>query len=351
MNTNIDELRVLLANGTATPWQPLNDYARDEIIGDVDGPDEGRMHFVSVATTVDCPDGLAVRNAALIVGAVNALPGLLDRIAELEAEVERVRGSAKTLIASAKLASEGRLCRRYEGMGVIRVEHIPHADMIEPKPEGRWFDPMSPNVDYKRIIAGLHPPKVPTPPTAEPGAVDDMLPDALMPVADEWYVLCERRFAVDRISISGDLARAIVDALSAEPKWAAPAAPTGEVVAWRLANPQNDPLLWSDIKRFPVPPEGERTNGWSIEYAYSRATPSPTLALGEDAIRALLADYDTIREGTDGCTDGGCVVARPIGMHTNGGCRCADDKYKARRMMYAGQRLRDALTAALQVQS
>ena len=24
-----------------------------------------------------------------------------------------------------------------------------------------------------------------------------------------------------------------------------------------------------------------------------------------------------------GCTDGACIIARPKGMHTNGGCRCA----------------------------
>ena len=44
---------------------------------------------------------------------------------------------------------------------------------------------------------------------------DGMLPDALVPVADEWYRLCERRFAVDKIKISGELAEAIVEAMSA----------------------------------------------------------------------------------------------------------------------------------------
>ncbi len=24
----------------------------------------------------------------------------------------------------------------------------------------------------------------------------------------------------------------------------------------------------------------------------------------------------------DGCSDGGCVIVKPVGMHTNGGCRC-----------------------------
>lgn len=46
-------------------------------------------------------------------------------------------------------------------------------------------------------------------------APDGMLPAALAPVADEWYRLCERRFAVGRIRISGKLAEAIVQAVSA----------------------------------------------------------------------------------------------------------------------------------------
>ncbi len=25
-----------------------------------------------------------------------------------------------------------------------------------------------------------------------------------------------------------------------------------------------------------------------------------------------------------GCTDGGCLIRRPKGMHTNGGCKCRD---------------------------
>lgn len=46
-------------------------------------------------------------------------------------------------------------------------------------------------------------------------AGDGMLPDALVPHATEWYRLCERRFAVDRITISGELAEAIVEAIAA----------------------------------------------------------------------------------------------------------------------------------------
>lgn len=39
------------------------------------------------------------------------------------------------------------------------------------------------------------------------------LPSALFPHAEEWYRLCERSSSVDKITISGDLAEAIVTAI------------------------------------------------------------------------------------------------------------------------------------------
>jgi len=65
------------------------------------------------------------------------------------------------------------------------------------------------------------------------------------------------------------------------------------------------------------------------------------------ALAKALAMYDSMRDGIGGCTDGGCVIKRPTGMRTNGGCKCATDKYKAQRMMYAGQKLADAARASL----
>lgn len=66
-----------------------------------------------------------------------------------------------------------------------------------------------------------------------------------------------------------------------------------------------------------------------------------------EALAKALAMYDSMRDGIGGCTDGGCVIKRPTGMRTNGGCKCATDKYKAQRMMYAGQKLADAARASL----
>lgn len=66
-----------------------------------------------------------------------------------------------------------------------------------------------------------------------------------------------------------------------------------------------------------------------------------------EALAKALGTYDSMRDGIGGCTDGGCVIKRPTGMRTNGGCKCATDKYKAQRMMYAGQKLADAARASL----
>lgn len=64
---------------------------------------------------------------------------------------------------------------------------------------------------------------------ATPAAVgriaDGMLPDVLVPHAKEWYRLCDRRFGVYRITISGELAEAIVEAVYLTPRPEAPPEP------------------------------------------------------------------------------------------------------------------------------
>jgi len=36
-----------------------------------------------------------------------------------------------------------------------------------------------------------------------------------------------------------------------------------------------------------------------------------------------------------GCGDSSCLVYRPIGMATNGGCRCWSDRYKMQKVLMA----------------
>lgn len=69
-------------------------------------------------------------------------------------------------------------------------------------------------------------------------------------------------------------------------------------------------------------------------------TENPTL-------QEAIVEYDRVRDILGGCTDGGCVVKKPKGMHTNGGCKCATDSRTAQRMMHLGQILADAVRATL----
>lgn len=70
------------------------------------------------------------------------------------------------------------------------------------------------------------------------------------------------------------------------------------------------------------------------------------VVLGEP-VEVAIAQYERMRDGVGGCTDGGCVIKRPIGLRTNGGCKCWNDKMKAQRMMRAGQELFNAINSAI----
>lgn len=45
-----------------------------------------------------------------------------------------------------------------------------------------------------------------------------------------------------------------------------------------------------------------------------------------------------------GCGDGNCLIVKPTGMHTNGGCRCYRDPIKMQRTIYAYRKLVAALS-------
>lgn len=62
-----------------------------------------------------------------------------------------------------------------------------------------------------------------------------------------------------------------------------------------------------------------------------------------ERVLAALEDFDAAMDRIGSCGDGGCLVERPVGMHTNGGCRCWTNKMTAQRVMAAAQRLRSAL--------
>jgi hypothetical protein len=60
-----------------------------------------------------------------------------------------------------------------------------------------------------------------------------------------------------------------------------------------------------------------------------------------------LANYDAAMDALGSCGDGNCVIKRPKGMHTNGGCHCYEDRTRARRAMACASYLRARLDAAL----
>lgn len=77
------------------------------------------------------------------------------------------------------------------------------------------------------------------------------------------------------------------------------------------------------------------------------AAPSPAAREAGDGVSAAFAKYDALIGSLEGCTDGGCVIRPPKGMHTNGGCRCVRHAMKMQRMAYAAAQLRKDLGALL----
>lgn len=72
-----------------------------------------------------------------------------------------------------------------------------------------------------------------------------------------------------------------------------------------------------------------------------------TILVPVEPIQSAITRYNEMMDAIGGCTDGGCVVKRPKGMHTNGGCRCWTNQYTAQRVMRHAQVLRDAISTAL----
>lgn len=63
----------------------------------------------------------------------------------------------------------------------------------------------------------------------------------------------------------------------------------------------------------------------------------------EDKVSDALSDFNKMMEAIGGCTDGNCVIVRPKGMHTNGGCRCTRDYIKMQQYVNVTRRLHSTL--------
>ncbi|MDY8108297.1 hypothetical protein U0C82_03920 [Fulvimarina sp. 2208YS6-2-32] len=62
---------------------------------------------------------------------------------------------------------------------------------------------------------------------------------------------------------------------------------------------------------------------------------------------ALENELDEELRFIGGCGDGGCIIVKPVGMHTNGGCKCSRDWLKMQRFAYAHNRFADGIRSAL----
>jgi hypothetical protein len=64
----------------------------------------------------------------------------------------------------------------------------------------------------------------------------------------------------------------------------------------------------------------------------------------EDPVPSLaLKQFDDRLSVIGSCSDGHCIIKRPKGMHTNGGCRCYRDGFKMQQFAYAVYMLRAGL--------
>lgn len=66
-----------------------------------------------------------------------------------------------------------------------------------------------------------------------------------------------------------------------------------------------------------------------------------------ETLAEALEQYDQGCAAIGGCSDGYCVIQRPKGMHTNGGCRCSDDRNRMRRFASRAAYFREKVAEAL----
>lgn len=66
------------------------------------------------------------------------------------------------------------------------------------------------------------------------------------------------------------------------------------------------------------------------------------------AVMTLLDEHEASLKAIGGCGDGGCVIDVRKGQHTNGGCRCSEERNKARSAMQRSRYFRYSLRALLE---
>ena len=84
--------------------------------------------------------------------------------------------------------------------------------------------------------------------------------------------------------------------------------------------------------------------------AKARAEQAAELAKWKALAETLAGALEQFDEGCaaiGGCSDGYCVIQRPKGQHTNGGCRCSDDRNRMRRFASRAAYFREKVAQAL----
>lgn len=100
--------------------------------------------------------------------------------------------------------------------------------------------------------------------------------------------------------------------------------------------------------------QADKDAGWTETPLYTleavRAEQAAELAKFKalaETLAGALEQYDQGCAVIGGCSDGYCVIQRPKGMHTNGGCRCSDDRNRMRRFASRASYFREKVADAL----
>lgn len=104
-----------------------------------------------------------------------------------------------------------------------------------------------------------------------------------------------------------------------------------DIVEGSIIVPDEAPALYAEIAR--LRNELHIVEVWSariIAGTQQDVTEIARLTARVDELENLASSYLQAAKQVGGCADSNCVVLRPTGMHTNGGCRCTHDMDRAR---------------------
>lgn len=99
--------------------------------------------------------------------------------------------------------------------------------------------------------------------------------------------------------------------------------------------------IWEQFKRMSQTIQKLQGNQAALEAELAKFK-----ALAE-TLAGALEQFDQGCAAIGGCSDGYCVIQRPKGQHTNGGCRCSDDRNRMRRFASRAAYFREKVAETL----